>query len=316
MIQGNAYLHPASCILHPMSNHTAVILIALGGPRSLEEVGPFMTAFMGRPAPPPVVDAVIERYKLIGGKSPLPEIVKAQAQALKKELDGSYHIYEGFRYSRPTIAEAFEKAVKDGANHVIGLSLSPFETEVTTGIYRRAFELLAAENVKKTFISSWHNNPLFIEAWEEHVYHGVKRFWTGRQRHVVVIFTSHSIPVRYIVAGDPYQRQIEETIMLVVHKLNIKHWRIAWQSKGARATEPWLEPEVEPTLDKIAQEGYNAVLEVPIGFTCDHLETLYDIELVHRKHAEQLGLSFERAESLNTSPLFITALADVVRKAF
>ena len=296
-------------------SHTAIILIALGGPRSLEEVGPFMTAFMGRPAPPPVVDAVVERYRLIGGRSPLPEIVKAQAHALEKRLDENFRVYEGFRYSRHTIAESFEKAVKDGASHVIGLSMSPFETEVTTGAYRRAFELLAAESVKTTFIPSWHNNPLFIEAWEEHVYHGVKRFWTGRQRHVVVIFTSHSIPVRYIDAGDPYRRQIEETVRLIVHKLNIKHWRIAWQSKGAHATEPWLGPEVEPTLDIIAQEGHGAVLEVPIGFTCDHMETLYDIELVHRKHAEKLGLLFERAESLNTSPLFIKALADVVKKA-
>ncbi len=296
-------------------SHTAVILIALGGPRSLEEVGPFMSVFTGRPMPSAVVELVTERYKLIGGKSPLPDIVKAQAHALKKELGSGCRVYEGFRYSRPSIAESFEKAVKDGASHIIGLSMSPFETEVTTGVYRKAFESLHHDGVRKTFISSWHDNPLFIEAWEEHVYHGIKRFWTGRQRHVVVIFTSHSIPVRCISAGDPYQQQIEETIALVVHKLNIKHWRIAWQSKGARATEPWLEPEVEKTLDRIAHDGHKAVLEVPIGFTCDHLETLYDIEIVHRKHAEQLGLTFERAESLNTSPLFITALADIIKKA-
>ena len=296
-------------------SHTAIILIALGGPRSLDEVGPFMAAFMGRPAPPPVVAAIQERYRLIGGKSPLPEIVKDQAHELEKRLGPDFRVYEGLCYSQPTMADAFEKAVRNGADRVIGLSLSPFETEVTTGVYRRAFEALAAGNVKTTFIPSWHNNPLFIETWEEHVYHGLKRFWTGRQKYVVVVFTSHSIPVRYISAGDPYQRQIEETVKLVVHKLNIKLWRIAWQSKGARTTEPWLEPEVEQTLDKIAQEGYNAVLEVPIGFTCDHMETLYDIEIVHRKHAEQLGLAFERAESLNTSPLFIRALADIVKKA-
>jgi ferrochelatase len=296
-------------------SHTAIILIALGGPRSLDEVGPFMAAFMGRPAPPPVVAAVQERYRLIGGRSPLPEIVKAQAHELEKKLGSGFRVYEGLCYSQPTIAEAFDKAVRNGADRVIGLSLSPFETEVTTGVYRRAFETLHAGNVNKTFIPSWHNNPLFIETWEEHVYHGLKRFWTGRQKYVVVVFTSHSIPVRYITAGDPYRRQIEETVKLVVHKLNIKLWRIAWQSKGARTTEPWLDPEVEQTLDQIAQEGYNAVLEVPIGFACDHLETLYDIEIVHRKHAEQLGLAFERAESLNTSPLFIKALADIVRKA-
>jgi ferrochelatase len=297
-----------------MSNHTAIILIALGGPRSLDEVGPFMAAFMGRPAPPPVVSAVIERYKLIGGRSPLPEIVKAQASALEIELGKGHRVYEGFRYSSPTIADSFDRAVKEGADRVIGLSMSPFATEVTTGAYRGAFEPLGPGNIGKTFIASWHDNPLFIHAWQEQVFQGLKRFWTGEQKHVVVIFTSHSIPVRYITAGDPYQRQVEETVKLLVDKLGIKNWRVAWQSKGARATEPWIGPEVEPVLSEIAQEGYKAVLEVPVGFTCDHMETLYDIDIVHRAHAKKLGLEFERAESLNTSPLFIKALADVVKK--
>jgi len=298
-----------------MPTKTAVILIALGGPRSLDEVGPFMAAFMGRPAPPNVVSAVVERYKLIGGKSPLPELVKAQAIALEKELGNGFRVYEGFRHSTPTVAESFDQAMSDGARRVVALSLSPFSTAVTTGAYKSACEGLGSGETRPRFIASWHDNPVFIQAWQEHVFHGLKRFWTGKQRHVVVVFTSHSIPVRYIAAGDPYQRQVEETVRLVVDKLGIRNWRIAWQSKGARAAEPWIEPEVEPTLDKVAQEGFKEVLEVPIGFTCDHLETLYDIDIVHRAHAKKLGLNFERAESLNTSPIFIKALADVVKKA-
>lgn len=296
-------------------SHTAIILIALGGPRSMDEVGPFMAAFMGRPAPPPVVSAVTERYKLIGGKSPLPEIVKAQADALAKVLGNGFRVYEGFRYSSPSIGVAFEKALRDGADRVIGLSMSPFETEVTTGVYRSTFEQLGDETVRKKFISSWHDNAHFVDAWKERVFDGLKRFWTGEQKHVVVVFTSHSIPLRYIEAGDPYKRQVEESIKYVVESLDLKLWRVAWQSKGARATEPWIGPEVEPTLDEIAKEGYRAVLEVPIGFTCDHMETLYDIDIVHRAHAKKLGINFERAESLNTSKLFIDALADVVKKA-
>lgn len=297
-----------------MPSHTAIILIALGGPRSLDEVGPFMTAFMSRPAPPPVVSAVVERYRMIGGKSPLPDLVKEQASALQKELGGAFRVYEGFRYSAPSIGVAFEKAVIEGADRVIGLSLSPYQTEVTTGVYKAVFDQLGDESIKKTFIASWHDNPHFIEAWNERVFDGLKRFWTGEQKHVVVVFTSHSIPVRYVAAGDPYQRQVEETIGLVVKKLGLRHWRIAWQSKGARATEPWIEPEVEPTIDAIARDGFRHVLEVPIGFTCDHMETLYDIDIVHREHAGKLGITFERAESLNTSGLFIKALADIVKK--
>jgi ferrochelatase len=294
---------------------TAIILIALGGPRSLDEVGPFMTAFMGRPAPPTVVSTIADRYKLIGGKSPLPEMVKIQAKALETELGGNYRVYEGFRYSKPTVAESFDRAIANGARRVIALSMSPFATEVTTGAYRSACEGLGSGETCPLFIASWHNHPLFIQAWQEKVFQGLKRFATEQQEQTVVIFTSHSIPVRYITAGDPYQHQVEETVKLVVDRLGIRNWRIAWQSKGTRTTEPWIQPEVEPTLDRIAQQGYKAVLEVPIGFTCDHMETLYDIDIVHRAHAEKLGLNFERADSLNTSPLFIEALADIVRAA-
>jgi protoporphyrin/coproporphyrin ferrochelatase len=296
-------------------SHTAIILIALGGPRSLDEVGPFMAAFMGRPAPSAVVQSVVERYKLIGGKSPLPELVKAQADALAQELGNGYRAYEGFRYSQPTVAESFERAIKNGARRVIALSMSPFSTEVTTGAYKSACEGLGSGETCPFFIASWHDNPLFIKAWQERLSDGLKRFRPEQQKDVVVVFTSHSIPVRYITAGDPYKQQVEETVKLVVEGLNITQWRIAWQSKGARATEPWIEPGVEPTLDRLAQEGYKDVFEVPIGFTCDHMETLYDIDIVHRAYAAKLGIEFDRAESLNTSPLFIKALADIVKKA-
>jgi ferrochelatase len=297
-------------------SHTAVILIALGGPRSLEEVGPFMAAFMGRPAPPPVVQAVMERYKLIGGKSPLPGLVRAQAESLARELGDGYRAYEGFRYSRPTVAESYDRAMQEGARRVIALSMSPFSNEVTTGAYRSACEALGSGETCPLFIPSWHDNTLFIKAWQEKIAHGLRRFRATQQRDTAVVFTSHSIPVRYIESGDPYRDQIEETVKLVAGGMELANWHIAWQSKGARPTEPWLEPEVETVLDRIAAEQKaDSVLEVPIGFTCDHLETLYDIEIIHRKHAAALGLAFERAESLNTSPLFIQALADIVRKA-
>ena len=159
-----------------MSNPTAIILIALGGPRSLDEVGPFMAAFMGRPAPPPVVSAIVERYKLIGGKSPLPELVKAQAAALEKELGNGFRAYEGFRYSNPTVAGSFDKAIADGARRVIALSMSPFSTEVTTGAYKNACDGLGSGETCPLFIPSWHDNPFFIDAWVEKVAAGLAMF--------------------------------------------------------------------------------------------------------------------------------------------
>jgi ferrochelatase len=274
-----------------------------------------MESFMGRPAPPPVVAAISGRYKLIGGKSPLPELVKAQAAALERELAGGFRVYEGFRYSHPTVQESFENALKEGARQVIALSMSPFSTEVTTGAYRSACEGLGSGQTCPRFIASWHDNPLFIKAWQEKVIEGLRRFPAGHLDDLIVIFTSHSIPIRYIKAGDPYQSQVEETVRLVANGLSLRQFRIAWQSKGARATEPWLEPEVETVLDQAAQDRCRDVLEVPIGFTCDHMETLYDIDIVHRAHAKKMGINFERAESLNTSPLFIRSLADVVNKS-
>ena len=240
--------------------------------------------------------------------------MKAQAAALEQELAGGYRVYEGFRYSHPTVQESFETAVKEGARRVIALSMSPFATEVTTGAYRSACEGLG------------HGRPVRISSRVGMTIRCSSK--PGRKRCSMRIeafpgrtsgkrnryFFSHSIPVRYITAGDPYQRQVEETVKLVADGLALKQYRIAWQSKGARATEPWIEPEVETVLDPIAREGGRDVLEVPIGFTCDHMETLYDIDIVHRAHAKKLGIDFERAESLNTSPLFIKALDDVVKK--
>ncbi len=295
-------------------SHTAVILIALGGPRSLDEVGPFMSAFMGRPAPPPVVEAVIDRYRQIGGRSPLPDLVQAQADALALKLGNGYRVYAGFRYSSPSIGVAVEKAILEGARRIIGISMSPFETTVTTGTYRSAFEALGDDSVEKIFISSWHDNPFFISAWQEKVNDAQRRFRETQRRYAVTIFTSHSIPLRYITGGDPYQKQVEETVKLVASGIGLKEWRIAWQSKGTNSTEPWLEPSVEKVLDSVSAAKLGYVLEAPIGFTCDHMETLYDIDIVHRKYATGLGLMFERVGSLNTSPLFIKALSDIVKK--
>lgn len=292
-----------------MSDHTAVILVALGGPGSLDDVGPFMTAFMGRPVPPPVLTAVRERYGLIGGKSPLVGIACEQACALGKELGPGFMTYAGFRHSSPSIAGACELALRDGAERIIAVSLSPYETVVTTGTYKKAFDDLHLPAF--TFVPSFHNNRFFVQAWLEAVsgHPGIHDDGTA------VIFTSHSIPVKYLEAGDPYKAQIEETGHRVAEGARLKHWFQGWQSKGARATEPWIEPEVESILDSLQDRGLTAVVEVPIGFTCDHLETLYDIDIVHKAYAAKLGLTFSRVKSLNSNPLFIRALADVARSS-
>jgi len=293
-----------------MPPQIAVILIALGGPDSLDEVGPFMAAFMGKPAPQSIVNAVVERYKLIGNKSPLVDIVQTQAAALGLELGPQYPTYAGFRHSTPTIAQAYTAAVSEGADHIIALSLSPFETIVTTGSYKKAFENLRISADFLTFIPSFHDNHYFIQAWQNKI---LNETTVAERENGAFIFTSHSLPMSCITNGDPYKSQVEHAIHAVSSGSSLKSWFTGWQSKGARATEPWLEPDVESLLDSIAKTGQKQVVEVPIGFTCDHLETLYDIDIVHRKCAKKLGLSFKRIASLNTNPMFIHALADIIQ---
>jgi ferrochelatase len=257
-----------------------------------------------------MVESVKERYALIGGKSPLVDIVTAQAAALARELGPAVRVYAGFRHSVPSIAESYARAVSEGAQRIIAISLSPYETEVTTGSYKKVFEALAIPERQLHFVASFHDNPLFIRAWQENI--GAVVPAGGAE--TALLFTSHSIPLRCIDSGDPYKSQVEESVALVTKGLPGAKWIIGWQSRGARATEPWIGPDVESVLDTMAASGIKNVVEVPIGFTGDHLETLYDIDIVHKKHAEALGLLFKRVPSLNTYPPFIRALADIVKK--
>ena len=285
--------------------HTAIILIALGGPRSLDEVGPFMTAFMGRPAPPPVVSAIVDRYKLIGGKSPLPEMVKLQASALEKELGNNYRVYEGFRYSKPTVSESFDRAIADGARRVIALSMSPFATEVTTGAYKSACEGLGSGETCPLFIASWHNNPLFIQAWQEQVFRGLTAILGQNSRSR----SSSSLPVtasrcgtslRVIPTSIRSKKQCDLSWTSSASGTGVLPGRARVRGQPNRGSNPrW-----SPHWTLIARDGFKAVLEVPIGFTCDHMETLYDIDIVHRAHAEKLGLNFERADIVEYLPAF------------
>ena len=295
-----------------MTKKTSVILTALGGPSSLDEVGLFMTAFMGRPVPPQVLASAQDRYRLIGGKSPLVDIVNSQAAALEKELGPGYGVYAGFRHSNPTIADACATATADGAEKIIAISLSPFETTVTTGSYKKALEASGLPSDRVIFVPSFHDNPLFIQAWDKAISPSLTETDPGS---TAIIFTSHSIPVRYLDSGDPYKIQVEETVRLITERVHMKNRFIAWQSKGAKAIEPWLEPDVESVILKLAESGMRTVVMVPVGFTCDHLETLYDIDIVHKNFAQKLGLSFKRVPSLNTNPLFVRALAEIARKA-
>lgn len=298
-----------------------VLLLAFGGPDSPEAIEPFMTNLMGGRKPPPaVVEKVKARYELIGGKSPLPETTAQQARALEERLQsagGNYKVYVGMRYWHPFISEAIREMAKAGVRQAVAISLSPHYAGVSTGAYEKGIQEALAEtgsDINIVMAPGWYDHPLYIQALIDNITVALNKYTPEKQPEVQVIFSAHSLPLSHIEGGDPYVDQIKTTINNVVAKMNIKNWQLAYQSKGG-GREIWLGPEVEEVLEKLHAAGHKDILVVPVSFASDHIETLYDIDIVQRNKAKELGLNFARAAALNTSPKFIAALADVARNS-
>ncbi|MDA8234853.1 MAG: ferrochelatase [Clostridia bacterium] len=303
-----------------------VLIMGFGGPDSQEAIEPFMTRVMGGRQPSPELLAKIKaRYDLIGGKSPLVEITMAQAKALEEALQnhGNYRVYVGMCNWQPYIGAALEQMVRDGVDEACAISISPHRSRITTDSYEQeladAFAKLGSEPaINRKFeeialAGDWYDHPLFIGALALNAEEVLKKL--PQREKVHVIFSAHSLPVSYVEGenADPYARQVEATVAALAPRLGDINWRLAYQSKGGGQGQ-WLGPTVEEVLDQLAAQGTKDVLVVPIGFAGEHIETLYDIDIDQRQHAEALGLNFHRSPALNTSPKFIEALADMVRK--
>lgn len=290
---------------------TAVLLLAHGSPDSPEEVPEFLRNItQGRGLPQSVIDEVAHRYSLIG-HSPLTEITLRQGEALAREL--AMPVYVGMRNWRPFIADAVKKMSSDGITNAIVLCLAPHNSRTSVGLYRRAL----GENLpfEVDFVESWHDHPLLIKAFAEKLQAGWKKACAEAGAKIPVIFTAHSVPTRTIAEGDPYEEQAKQTAALVameVPSISVDDWTFAFQSQGMSGG-PWLGPTVEETILKLKSEGHAGVFVQPIGFVCDHVEVLYDVDIGFKKFAEGHGMKLWRAESLNDSPLFIASLADVAR---
>ncbi len=300
-------------------NPKGILLLAFGGPDSPEAVEPFMKNLMGGRTPPPaLVNKIKARYDLIGGRSPLPGITAEQAAKLEeylREQGQNYRVTVGMRYWRPFIKEGVDKLLEERAETIYALSLSPFYSRVSAGAYMEELDRVAASvaghSLKVVKTGPFYDNPLFIEAVAEKITQGLNRFPADRRDDVQVIFSAHSLPLTYIQDGDPYAEQFNCTVNRIVERLGLNCWRAAYQSKGGGQGE-WLGPMVEEVMEDISRQGFTDVLVVPIGFVSDHIETLYDIDIAQRKYADSLGLNFHRSVSLNTSGMFIRALAAAV----
>lgn len=297
----------------------ALLLLAFGGPRSLQEVEPFLARVMKGAKPSrEQLERVKERYRLIGGASPLLRITQGQARALEKRLSEkghSFQSYVGMRYGHPSIEETMKEILRDGILEVVAIPMAPFQSRESTGAYIEEVKRVQrniGEGLRVSFVVGWHMHPLFLEAIREKISEGLMGFAPEERKRVQILFTAHSLP-KSIVEKDPYAREIEETIQGVVGGLEHRSWRMAFQSKGG-GPEEWVGPDVEAVLADLAKKRIQAVLIVPIGFVSDHVEILYDIDVVCREKAQSLGIKLKRTPSLNCSEKFIEALSTIVEK--
>jgi ferrochelatase len=297
----------------------AILLLAFGGPRSLDEVEPFLTRlFKGRKPSPEQLERVTERYRLIGGGSPLPEITIRQAKALEGSLNAHgypFKSYVGMRYGPPLIEETLRKIFDDGIREVVALPMTPFRSRASTGAYieemNRARKSIG-ERIEISFVEGWHLYPLFIESVREKIEEGLIQFTPEERKRIHLIFSAHSLPTSLVV-NDPYISDMEESVKEVIKTIEPLPWRIAFQSRGM-GPEEWLGPDVESVLEELSKKKIREVLIVPIGFVSDHIEILYDIDILYRDKAKLLGMELKRTPSLNFSKRFIEALAAIVEE--
>ena len=295
------------------AERVAVLLMAYGGPGSLDDVEPYLHDVRGgRPTSPELLAEVRERYARIGGRSPILELTRAQAAAVGRALGGGFQVYVGMRHWHPYIRETADEIARAGYRAVVGVVMAPHYSAMSVGAYEKRLLEAAQGRFETALVRSWGDHPEFLEAVSERVAQALQRFPSPSA--VQVIFTAHSLPQRILAAGDPYPDELRASAAAVATRRGLSNWRFAYQSAGATA-DPWLGPDAGDVITELAAAGRKAFLLVPIGFVCDHVEILYDIDIEYRALAERLGVQLERTASLNDDPRLVAALADVARTA-
>jgi ferrochelatase len=206
--------------------------------------------------------------------------------------------------------------IEDGVEWIVAIVMAPHYSAMSVGKYMEKLDKGLAQvgaDLPVARVESWKDEPAFISAFASRVREGLEQFPIEIRDDVPVLFTAHSLPSRILDAGDPYPDELRTSVSLVVEELQPKHWRWAFQSQGASA-EPWLGPTVEDTLDQLKAEGFENVLLAPIGFVCDHVEVLFDVDIEHKHQAAELGIRLERPRMLNDDPGLVAAAASAVRK--
>jgi protoporphyrin/coproporphyrin ferrochelatase len=293
------------------SAKTAVLLLAHGSPENPGQVPEFLSYVTGgRSLPPTVVEEIRHRYSLIGF-SPLPCWTLLQADQLSQSLQ--MPVFVGMRNWKPFIADAVKAIANQRYERVIAICLAPQNSRTSVGLYRSAVVGVGNLSFQLDFVDEWHDQPLLAKAFAEKLRSGWEKACAENGAKLPVIFTAHSVPQRTITEGDPYERQSKETAELVAKEAGMAadDWTFAFQSQGMSGGQ-WIGPTVEDTIRNLKAKGHRGVFLHPIGFVCDHVEVLYDIDIAFKQFAEKEGMRLWRAESLNGSRKLTAALAGVV----
>ena len=302
--------------------YQAVLLIAFGGPVSRDDIRPFLARVLkGVPIPPQRVEEVAHHYEAVGGKSPLNEITERQARAVEKALRQkglALPVYVGMRNSTPFFADTLRQMARDGAKKVLGFILSSHKTEASWERYQKniadARAELGGHAPEVDYCTPWHDHPLFIQSWAERIEASFAELPAERRRATPLIFTAHSLPTP-MAALSSYVADVQATARMIAAALGHERWSVAYQSRSGRPSDPWLEPDVNEAIRQIAQEKAGEAGVAPIGFVCDHVEVLYDLDIEARQNAAALGVRLLRAACPNDHPTFIKMITEVIAAA-
>jgi ferrochelatase len=300
----------------------AVLLIAFGGPQGPADVRPFLeNVLRGRRVSPERIDEVAHHYERFGGVSPLTDLTQQQARALEAQLASRRFplpVHVGMRNWHPFLADTLEAMARAGVRRAIGILAAAQRSYSGCLQYkenvRDARAALTAKGLTPPeihFVGDWHANPGFIEANADNVCQAFERLPADRRARAKLIFTAHSIP-RSMADMYPYEAQLLASGARIAAAAGMKDWTLVYQSRSGRPGDPWLEPDVCDYIRDAAAAGLDTAILCPVGFLCDHVEVLYDLDVEAADACREAGVVMERAAAVNAHPRFIEALADAV----
>lgn len=309
---------------HP--NLDAVLIVAFGGPTGPDDVRPFLgNVLRGRRVPPHRIEEVAANYERFGGVSPLTEITMRQADGLSQRLRSAgldLPVYVGMRNWHPFLSDTLAKMTSDGVRRAIGFIAAAHHSYSSCQQYkenvveaRRSLVANDRPDIAVTYVDSWYDHPLFIETMAAHTAEAINQLESSLREQARLVFTAHSLPVG-LASRSRYVEQLTTTARLVAERLGSRDWTLVYQSRSGLPTDPWLEPDIRDYLARAHADGLSAAVVVPIGFICDHIEVLFDLDTQAAELCRELGLPMVRARTAGDDPVFMDMMADVIRNTY